>query len=173
MVYEIQEGDAALVARINFVGNQEYSDSKLQRVVATKEQAWYRHPLSDQFDPERLAFDRELLRRFYLRNGYADVQMNSATAELAPDRSGFFITYILNEGPRYRVGKVDVDLRYLRNLDAASSAAWSISTPGTGTTATASSASRSRCRTRSTSVASPLSTCSRAIQRNKEERRSI
>ncbi|MFC7477396.1 outer membrane protein assembly factor BamA [Dankookia sp. GCM10030260] len=120
VVYEIQEGEAALVARINFVGNQEYSDSKLREIVATKEQAWYRLlSSSDQFDPERLSFDRELLRRFYLRNGYADVQISNATAELAPDRSGFFITYTLDEGPRYRVGKVDV-VSNLRNLDAAS-----------------------------------------------------
>ncbi|TCZ55083.1 outer membrane protein assembly factor BamA [Roseicella aquatilis] len=120
VVYEIQEGEAALVARINFVGNREYSDSKLREVVATKEQAWYRIlSSSDQFDPERLSFDRELLRRFYLRSGYADVQVTNATAELAPDRSGFFVTYTIDEGPRYRVGKVDV-VSNLRNLDAES-----------------------------------------------------
>ncbi|MFZ4409206.1 MAG: outer membrane protein assembly factor BamA [Paracraurococcus sp.] len=120
VVYEIQEGEAALVARINFVGNTEYSDSKLREIVASKEQSWYRIlSSSDQFDPERLSFDRELLRRFYLRNGYADVQVNNATAELAPDRSGFFLTFTIDEGPRYRVGKVDV-VSNLRNLDAAS-----------------------------------------------------
>jgi outer membrane protein insertion porin family len=120
IVYEIQEGDAALVARINFVGNQSYSDSKLKEIVATKEQAWYRLlSSSDQFDPERLAFDRELLRRFYLRNGYADVQITNATAELAQDRTGFFVTYSVDEGVRYRVGKVEV-VSNLRNLDAAS-----------------------------------------------------
>ncbi len=118
VVYEIQEGEAALVARINFVGNRSYSDSRLKEVVATKEQAWYRiFSSSDQYDPERLAFDRELLRRFYLRNGYADVQITNATAELAPDRSGFFITYTIDEGPRYRVGNVDV-VSNIRNLDA-------------------------------------------------------
>jgi outer membrane protein insertion porin family len=120
VVYEIQEGDVALIARINFVGNREYSDTRLKEVVATKEQAWYRiFSSSDQFDPERLAFDRELLRRFYLRNGYADVQVTNATAELAADRTGFFVTYSIDEGPRYRVGKVDV-VSNLRNLDAAS-----------------------------------------------------
>ena len=119
VVYEIQEGETALVARINFVGNHSYSDSRLKEVVATKEQAWYRIlSSSDQFDPERLAFDRELLRRFYLRNGYADVQINSATAELAPDRTGFFVTYVIDEGPRYRVGEVDL-VSNLRNLDPA------------------------------------------------------
>ena len=119
VVYEIQENEAALVARINFVGNRAYSDSRLKEVVATKEQAWYRlFSSSDQFDPDRLSFDRELLRRFYLRSGYADVQISGATAELAPDRTGFFVTYVLDEGPRYRVGKVDV-VSNIRNLDAA------------------------------------------------------
>ena len=120
LIYEIQEGDAALVARINFVGNQNYSDSRLKEIVATKEQAWYRIlSSSDQFDPERLSFDRELLRRYYLRNGYADVQVTNATAELAPDRTGFFLTYTVDEGVRYRVGKVDV-VSSIRNLEPAS-----------------------------------------------------
>ena len=92
VVYEIQENEAALVARINFVGNGAYSDSRLKEVVATKEQASYRlFSSSDQFDPERLSFDRELLRRFYLLNGYADVQISNATAELAPDRSALLL----------------------------------------------------------------------------------
>ncbi len=119
VVYEIREGEAALVARINFVGNRAFSDSRLKEVVATREAAWYR-PFStaDTYDPERLNFDRELLRRYYLRSGYADVEITGATAELAPDRSGFFITYTIDEGPRYRVGKVELVSR-LRNFDPA------------------------------------------------------
>lgn len=120
VVFEIHEGDAALVARINFVGNRSFSDSRLREVVATREQAWYRFfSSSDQFDPDRLAFDRELLRRYYLRAGYADVQITNATAELAPDRSGFFLTYSIDEGPRYRVGKVEV-VSNVRNLEPGS-----------------------------------------------------
>lgn len=119
VVFEITEGDVALVARINFVGNNNYSDSRLKEVVATREQAWYRLlSTSDTYDPDRLAFDRELLRRFYLRQGYADVQITGATAELAPDRSGFFITYTIDEGPRYRIRNVDVTST-LRGLDPA------------------------------------------------------
>ena len=109
VVFEIVEGDVALVARINFVGNENYSDSRLKEIVATREQAWYRLlSTSDTYDPDRLAFDRELLRRFYLRQGYADVQVTGATAELAPDRSGFFLTYTIEEGPRYRVGAINI-----------------------------------------------------------------
>jgi len=117
VVFEITEGEAALVARINFVGNRAFSDSRLKEVIATREAAWYRpFSTSDTYDPERLNFDRELLRRYYLRNGYADVQVTGATAELAPDRSGFFITYTIDEGPRYRIGKVELVSR-LRNFD--------------------------------------------------------
>ena len=85
--------------RINFVGNTAYLRQPAARGGRDREQAWYRIlSTSDIYDPERLTFDRELLRRFYLRNGYADVQITSATAELAPDRSGFFVTYTIDEG---------------------------------------------------------------------------
>jgi outer membrane protein insertion porin family len=132
VVFEITEGDAALVSRINFVGNTAFSDGRLRDVVATREQAWYRIlSTSDIYDPERLNFDRELLRRYYLRQGYADVQVTSATAELAPDRSGFFVTYTLDEGPRYRVGQVQitsamrgVDTEALRREIAVEEGAW-------------------------------------------------
>ncbi len=117
IVFEIQEGDAALIARINFVGNRNYSDSRLKEIIATKEQAWYRlFSTSDQFDPDRLAFDRELLRRYYLRQGYADVQITGATAELAPDRTGFFLTYTIEEGTRYRIGNIEITSN-LRGLE--------------------------------------------------------
>jgi outer membrane protein insertion porin family len=117
VVFEIVEGEAALVARINFVGNRAFSDSRLKEVIATREAAWYRFfTTADTYDPDRLNFDRELLRRYYLRNGYADVQVTGATAELAPDRSGFFVTYTIDEGPRYRIGKVELVSR-LRNFD--------------------------------------------------------
>ncbi|WP_198373467.1 outer membrane protein assembly factor BamA [Roseomonas rosulenta] len=119
VVFEITEGNIALVSRIGFVGNENYSDSRLREVIATREQAWYRLlSTSDNYDPDRLAFDRELLRRFYLRQGYADVEITGATAELAPDRSGFFLTYTISEGPRYRIGKLEINSS-LRGLDPA------------------------------------------------------
>jgi outer membrane protein insertion porin family len=148
VVYEIQENEAALVARINFVGNGAYSDSRLKEVVATKEQAWYRiFSSSDQFDPERLAFDRELppplLPPQRLRRRAGDGRHRRAR----PDRTGFFVTYSLDEGARYRVGRVDV-VSNIRNLDPRRCAAWSRWRRATGTTATRWSACRSRSRTR-------------------------
>ena len=109
VVFEITEGDAALVARVNFVGNRAFSDARLADVISTKEAAWYRFlSSSDTFDPDRLNFDRELLRRYYLRNGFPDVQVGVATAELAPDRSGFFLTFNVTEGPRYTFGTLEI-----------------------------------------------------------------
>jgi outer membrane protein insertion porin family len=119
IVYEIAEGNVALVSRINFVGNRSYSDSRLKEIVSTREAAWYRpFSSSDTYEPERLNFDRELLRRFYLRQGYADVNITGGTAELSPDRSGFFVTYTIDEGRRYRIGKVETTSS-LRNVTAA------------------------------------------------------
>ncbi|MCS6891648.1 MAG: outer membrane protein assembly factor BamA [Rhodovarius sp.] len=109
VVFEITEGEQARIARINFVGNRGFSDSRLRDVISSRESAFYRFFSSaDLYDPDRLAFDRELLRRFYLRQGYADVEVGAATAELSPDRTAFFITFQVNEGTRYRIGRLEV-----------------------------------------------------------------
>jgi outer membrane protein insertion porin family len=120
LVFEIVEGEAALVARINFVGNTAFSDARLRDVISTREQAFYRFlSSSDTFDPDRLSFDRELLRRYYLRNGYPDVQIGNPTAELSPDRSGFFLTFPITEGERFTFGTVEITSAF-QNLDTAS-----------------------------------------------------
>ncbi|MDP9096612.1 MAG: outer membrane protein assembly factor BamA [Pseudomonadota bacterium] len=117
VVFEINEGATTLISRVAVIGNKAYSESRLREVIASREEAFWRFlSNSDQYDPERVNFDKELLRRFYLKNGYADFEVKSATAELVPDRSAFLLTFVLNEGERYTVGKVDVDSK-LRNLD--------------------------------------------------------
>ncbi|MFM7608893.1 MAG: outer membrane protein assembly factor BamA, partial [Alphaproteobacteria bacterium] len=109
LVFEIFEGDPALIARVNFVGNNAFSEARLRDVVSSQEQAWFRLlSSSDIYDPERLVFDRELLRRFYLRQGFADVQITGSSGELTPDRSAFFVTFTIDEGQRYRVGQVEI-----------------------------------------------------------------
>jgi outer membrane protein insertion porin family len=116
LVFEIKEGPLTEIRRITFIGNDVFSDSDLRSVVRTKESAWYRFLSSDDsYDPDRLTFDRELLRRYYLTKGYADFRVLSAIAELAPDREGFFVTFTLEEGQRYRFGKIDVSAA-LRDL---------------------------------------------------------
>jgi outer membrane protein insertion porin family len=117
LVFEIDEGEITEVKSINFIGNRAFSDSALRTEIATRESAWWRLlSSSDTYDPDRLAFDRELLRRYYLGEGYADFRVLSAVAELLPDRSGFIITFTVEEGPRYRFGAVDIQTT-LRNLD--------------------------------------------------------
>ncbi len=109
LVFEINEGQSTGVRSINFVGNRQFSDSTLRGVIDTKESRWYRFlSTSDTYDPDRLTYDRELLRKFYLSEGYADFRVASAVAELTPDRDGFIITFTVEEGERYRFGKVDV-----------------------------------------------------------------
>src|SRR4029077_2270597 len=109
LVFEINEGPATGVRSINFVGNREFSDSTLRGVTDTKESRWYRFlSTADTYDPDRLTYDRELLRKFYLTEGYADFRVASAVAELTPDRDGFVVTFTVDEGERYRFGKVDV-----------------------------------------------------------------
>ena len=117
VVFEINEGATTLVSRITVIGNHAFSESRLREVIASREEAFWRFlSNSDQYDPERVNFDKELLRRFYLKNGFADFDVQSATGELAPDRSGFLLTFVINEGERYTVGKVDIASK-LRNLD--------------------------------------------------------
>ena len=109
LVFEIDEGPVTEVEVINFVGNTRFSDSALRDEIQTVENAWYRFATSaDTYDPDRLTFDRELLRRFYLSNGYVDFRVISAVAELMPDRSGFIVTFSLEEGERYRVSAIDI-----------------------------------------------------------------
>jgi outer membrane protein insertion porin family len=119
LVFEVNEGEFTGIRSINFVGNKEFSDSKLRGVIATTESRWYRFlSTSDSYDPDRLTYDRDLLRRFYLTEGYADFRVLSAVAELTPERNGFIITFTLDEGQRYRFGKVGVDIK-LKDLPAA------------------------------------------------------
>ena len=109
VVFEINEGPSTLISRIAFVGNNAFSESRLRDVVNTRQQIWWRFlSTSDEYDPERVNFDKELLRRFYLKNGYADFQVKDATAELSPDRRSFFLTFTLSEGERYRNAKVSI-----------------------------------------------------------------
>jgi outer membrane protein insertion porin family len=112
LVFEINEGPSTGVRSINFVGNKSYSDSTLRGVIDTKESRWYRIlSNADTYDPDRLTYDRELLRKYYLSQGYADFRVVSAVAELTPDRDGFVVTFTVDEGERYTFGKIDVDIK--------------------------------------------------------------
>jgi len=110
LIFEITEGPVTGVKRINFIGNNEYSDRKLRGEIATEESIWYKFFASnDNYDPGRLEFDREQLRTYYTDRGFADFRVVSAVAELTPDQEDFYITFTLDEGEEYRWGEISVD----------------------------------------------------------------
>ncbi len=109
LIFKIDEGEKTGVKQINFVGNHAYSSWRLKEVIKTAVSNWLSFlQTTDVYDPDRIEADRDLLRRFYLKHGYADVQVVSATGEYDPARKGFIITFTIEEGPRYRFGTIDV-----------------------------------------------------------------
>ena len=119
LVFEIFEGRVTSVQRINFTGNQVFSDRRLRRVIQTNQANWLSFIFGGTtYDADRLELDRELLRQFYLERGYVDFQVLSATAELARERTGFFLAFTVSEGQRYNFGQVSVSSA-IPGLDAA------------------------------------------------------
>ena len=109
LVFEIREGEKTGVKAINFVGNKAFSSGRLEDVIKTSETGWFSFlQTSDIYDPDRVEADRDLLRRFYLKHGYADVRIVSAVGEYDPARKGFVVTFNIDEGPKYYFGRVDV-----------------------------------------------------------------
>ncbi|WP_092310757.1 outer membrane protein assembly factor BamA [Brevundimonas viscosa] len=109
VIFEIDEGPETGVRAITFLGNQAFSDNDLREVMVTKQSQWWRlFTSNDNYDPNRLDYDREQLRKFYTNRGYYDFRVVSAISELAPDDSAFAITLTLDEGDRYNFGNVDV-----------------------------------------------------------------
>lgn len=116
VVFQIDDGQVTLVSKIAIIGNKAFSQGELTDTIDSREQRWWRFlSSSDQYDPARLNYDKELLRHFYLKHGYADFEVRDGRGELSPDRRSFFVTYTITEGERYRVGKVTVN-SHLRNL---------------------------------------------------------
>lgn len=110
LVFEINEGRSTVVKSINFIGNRAFSDSQLRDVITTSESGLFGFLKStDVYDPDRLRLDRELLRQFYLKNGYADVRIISAFADLDADGTGFFITFTIEEGEPYTFGAIRIE----------------------------------------------------------------
>lgn len=110
VVFEITEGSKSKVRQINIIGNEKFSDDDLRGQMATKQARLFRLLSSNtSYDQDRLNYDQQKLRSFYLQQGYADFRVTSAIAELTPDKQDFIITYVVEEGPRYKFGDVSVD----------------------------------------------------------------
>ena len=109
LIFEIDEGPVTGIRAIDFIGNEAFDDGRLKSEIATSESRWWRFlSANDNYDPDRIAFDRELLRRFYLSKGYADFRVVDSTAELARDGSAFFITFRIEEGAPYTFAEARV-----------------------------------------------------------------
>ncbi|ADP72150.1 outer membrane protein assembly complex, YaeT protein [Rhodomicrobium vannielii ATCC 17100] len=135
VVFEITEGPQIKVVGINFIGNASFSDAELRGEITTTESGlldFLRN--SSVYDPDRLNLDREMLRRFYVKSGFADMRVLSATADVDSDKvdaekKGFFVTFTLDEGARYTFGNLDVEAT-AHGLDAKALAASIKGKPG-------------------------------------------
>ncbi|MBR2299054.1 MAG: outer membrane protein assembly factor BamA [Alphaproteobacteria bacterium] len=109
LVFEIDEGSEAKIDKINFFGNKHYSGPDLKDEIMSKETRWYRlFGSSDKYDAEKMNYDKEMLRRFYNERGYADFEVTSAVAELAPNGKSFILNFTVDEGPRYKIGDIEI-----------------------------------------------------------------
>ena len=119
LIFEINEGPKSGIRRISFLGNRQFSDSELSGEIVTKESHFYRFlSTNDNYDPDRLDYDQEQLRKFYRNHGYYDFRIINTIAELEPDKNGFAVTYTLDEGAKYKFGKIKVDTQ-LKKLNGA------------------------------------------------------
>jgi outer membrane protein insertion porin family len=110
VIFEIQEGPKSKVRQINIIGNDQFSDGELRGEMATRQARLTTFFSSaTSYDQDRMAYDQQKLRQFYLTQGYADFRVISAVAELTPDKRDFILTYVVEEGPRYKFGEVTVD----------------------------------------------------------------
>ena len=110
VIFEIEEGPKTGVNKIYFAGNENYKDSELRSIIMTKQSRWFRFlETNDTYDPDRIEFDKHLLRQFYNSVGFADFLVISVTADLLPTKEGFAITYSIEEGEKYKFGKITLD----------------------------------------------------------------
>ena len=109
LVFEINEGEKTGIKSLIFVGNNAYSAWRLKEAIKTSESTFLSFlQTTDVYDPDRIEADRDLIRRFYLKHGYADVQVVSATGVYDPSKKGFVVTFTIEEGPLYHFGAVDI-----------------------------------------------------------------
>ncbi len=120
LIFAIDEGEKTGVKSIIFVGNHAFTDYRLKEVIKTSASNFLSFlQTTDVYDPDRIEADRDLIRRFYLSHGYADVQVVSATGEYDPAHKGFIITFTIEEGPLYHFGAIDIQSN-IRAVDSAS-----------------------------------------------------
>ena len=132
LVFEVDEGELIKIESIRFIGNKNFSDIALRQVISSRKRRWWAFLSgADKYDPARLDYDVRLLRQFYLSRGYADINVDRVQGGLLRDRSGFAVTFAVDEGPRYKLGDIsfaseieNLDLSVLRNAVPAKREEW-------------------------------------------------
>ncbi len=110
VVYEITEGHPTYIRDIDFTGNEKFSGRTLRGEILSREHAWWRFMTQfDVYDEDRIMYDQQMLRQFYLRNGYVDFAVKSARGTFTPDREYYSVVFDVDEGPKYKIGKVKID----------------------------------------------------------------
>ncbi len=110
IVYEITEGHPTYIRDIKFEGNKKFRSKDLRGAILSREHAWWRLMTQfDVFDEDRILYDQQMLRQFYLRNGYVDFQVKSANGVFTPDREYYSVTFVVDEGPQYKIGDIKID----------------------------------------------------------------
>jgi len=110
VVYEITEGHPTYIRDIKFEGNKKFRSKVLRGEILSREHTWWRIMTQfDVFDEDRIQYDQQMLRQFYLRNGYVDFQIKSANGVFTPDREYYSVTFVVDEGPQYKIGDVTID----------------------------------------------------------------
>lgn len=109
VVYEIDEGHPTYIRRIDFKGNKVFRDRDLRDAVLSREHAWWRFMTQfDVFDEDRILYDQQMLRQFYMRNGYVDMNVTDANGVFTPDRQYYSVTFTIDEGEKYDFGKITI-----------------------------------------------------------------
>ena len=117
LAFVVREGPLIKISSITFNGNERFSDRVLRRAISSRVSNWWAlFSTSDKYDEARLDYDVRLLRQFYLARGYADIDVSRVQGGLLPDRTGFAVSFILNEGTRYRVNDIAIDSQ-IENVD--------------------------------------------------------
>lgn len=109
VTFLVHEGHVTRIKRIRFVGNASFSSKELKRVIASRESglaAWITD--RDIFRASRLNADRGMLEQFYMDEGYLDARVESVAVTMSPDKRWFYLTFNIHEGPRYKIGQVDI-----------------------------------------------------------------
>ena len=110
VVYEITEGHPTYITDIDFQGNKKFSDRTLRGEILSREHAWWRFMTQfDVFDEDRILYDQQMLRQFYMRNGYVDIQVTDANGVFTPDRQYYSVVFTIDEGEKYNFGEIKIE----------------------------------------------------------------